>query len=62
MTATLLKTVARLFSVPGIGGISQAVAGEIVSKCGDPTLSDEEFAGLIQLAAEQGYELKPVGR
>ena len=62
MTALLLRTVARAFALPGIGGISQAVAGEIVSKCGDPTLSDADFASLIQQAAEQGYELKPVGR
>jgi hypothetical protein len=60
MTAFIMKTVARTFSVPGIGGISQAVAGDIVAKCADPSLSDQEFARLMDQAESQGYELKPV--
>lgn len=58
MSKLLFKSMSLLASVAGIGGISQSVAGHVVAKCADPTLTDSEFNELVEEVAKEGYELK----
>lgn len=54
---SIFKTIERFATISGIGGISQSVAGEVVSRCADPNLTEEDFQKLVAEVAEQGYEL-----
>ena len=60
MSDILFKAFAKGTSVFGIGGISQSVAGDVVARCAEPNLSDEEFEALAQRVAEQGYKLEMI--
>lgn len=60
VSEALLLTMSRVVSVFGIGGISQSVAGQVVTKCADPNLTEEEFRQLAAEVATQGYELEYV--
>ena len=60
MTKALMSHITKIAMLPGIGGISQAVAGELVARCADPTLTNDEFDALVAKAAAQGYELARV--
>jgi hypothetical protein len=57
LTKLLFSRVAKIAMLPGIGGISQSVAGQLVARCADPSLTNAEFEALITEAKEKGYEL-----
>lgn len=54
---TFLKGVSNFVSVFGVGGISQSVAGNVVARCADPNLTDEQFEALAKEVEKEGYEL-----
>jgi hypothetical protein len=60
MVKAILSRVSMLGVMPGIAGISQAVAGQLVSRCADPTLTEAEFGKLVEDAAHEGYELTTI--
>ena len=48
----------RFVSLPGIGGIAQTVATELLARLADPSLSDADFEELQAEARAKGYRLE----
>ncbi len=57
MNDQVFKSMQKVMSIFGIGGISQGVAGDVVRRIADPNLSEEEFRTLQADVASRGYEL-----
>lgn len=60
VTELVLKGMANVVAIFGIGGISQSVTGHVVSRCADPNLTEEEFLQLAEEVAKEGYVLEYV--